>query len=81
MRACDERLVGERGSDSTTKTTRGSRVIALVVETSSPYACVCHLHSETPSGENQNLFATLTVRTYVRIVPNWTLQQSTERQV
>ena len=33
-------------------------------------------HSETPPGENQNLFATLTVRTYVWIVPNWTLQQS-----
>ena len=42
-------------------------------------------HSETPPGENQNLFATLTVCTYVWIVPNWTLQQSTaistERQV
>ena len=41
--------------------------------------------SETPPGENQNLFATRTVRTYVWIVPNWTLQQSmaisTERQV
>ena len=31
-----------------------------------------HFHSETPPGENQNLFATLTVRTYVWIVPNWT---------
>ena len=44
-----------------------------------------HIHSETPPGENQNLFVTLTVRTYVWIVPNWTLQQSatksTERQV
>ena len=43
------------------------------------------LHSETPSGENQNLFARLMVRTYVWIVPDWTLQQSmaksTERQV
>ena len=42
-------------------------------------------HSETPPGENQNLFARLTVRTYVWIVPDWTLQQSmakrTERQV
>ena len=42
------------------------------------------LHSETPPGENQNLFATLTVRTYIWVVPNWTLQQSmsvsTERQ-
>ena len=33
-------------------------------------------YSETPPGKNQNLFATLTVRTYVWIVPNWTLQQS-----
>ena len=44
-----------------------------------------HIHSETPPGENQNLFARLTVRTYVWIVPDWTLQQSvaksTERQV
>ena len=36
---------------------------------------VC-LHSETPPDENQNLFATLTVRTDVWIVLNWTLQQS-----
>ena len=35
-----------------------------------------YLHSETPPGENQNLFARLTVRTYVWIVPDWTLQQS-----
>ena len=44
-----------------------------------------YTHSETPPGENQNLFARLTVRTYVWIVPDWTLQQSmaksTERQV
>ena len=43
------------------------------------------LDSETPPGENQNLLARLTVRTYVWIVPDWTLQQSmaksTERQV
>ena len=43
-------------------------------------------HIETPPPcENQNLFATITKRTYVSIVPNWTLQQSTaistERQV
>ena len=42
-------------------------------------------HSETPPGENQNLFVTLTVRTSVLIVPDWTLQQSmgkgTERRV
>ena len=42
-------------------------------------------HSEKPPGKNQNLFATLTVHTYVWIVPDWTLQQnmakSTERQV
>ena len=42
-------------------------------------------HSETAPGENQNLFARLTVRTYVWIVPDWTLQQSmaksTERRV
>ena len=31
---------------------------------------VCASHSETPQGESQNLFATLTVRTYVWIVPN-----------
>ena len=34
--------------------------------------------SETPPGENQNLFAKITVRTYVWIVPDWTLQQSTD---
>ena len=42
------------------------------------------IYSETLPGENQNLFATLTVRTYVRIVPNWkqqSLGKSTERQV
>ena len=37
------------------------------------------------AGEDQNRFAKLTVRTYVWIVPNWTLQQSmaisTERRV
>ena len=33
-------------------------------------------HSETPPGENQNLFAGLTVRTYVWIIPDWTLLQS-----
>ena len=35
-------------------------------------------HSETPPGENQNLFATITVLTYlyVCIFPNWNLQQS-----
>ena len=42
-------------------------------------------HSETPTGENQNIFVTLTVRTYVWIGPDWTFQQSlgksTERQV
>ena len=30
-------------------------------------------NSETPTGESQNLFATLTVRTYVWNVPNWAL--------
>ena len=40
---------------------------------------VLKYHSETPPGENQNLFATLTVRTYVWIVPNWALQQSTAK--
>ena len=43
------------------------------------------IHSEAPPGEDQNIFATLTVRTYVWIVANWTLQQSmsisTERRV
>ena len=38
-------------------------------------------HSEIPPGENQNPFARLTVCTYVWIVPDRTLQQSTERQV
>ena len=42
-------------------------------------------HSETPPGENQNLFETLTVRVYVWSILNWTLQQSmtisTERRV
>ena len=37
---------------------------------------VGYLHMEKPPGEIQELFATRTVRTYVRIVPNWTLQQS-----
>ena len=32
-------------------------------------------HSGTPPGKNQNLFATLTVRTYVWIFQNWTLQK------
>ena len=59
------------------------------------FLCVCitftstfpsdNSHSETPPGENQSLFARLTVRTYVWIAPDWTLQQSmiksTERQV
>ena len=31
--------------------------------------------SETPPGEEKNLLATLTVRAYVWIVTNWTLQQ------
>ena len=43
------------------------------------------LHSETPPGKNQNIFARRTVCTYVWIVPDWTLKQSmaksTERQV
>ena len=43
-----------------------------------------YIHSETPPVENQDLFARLTVCTYVWIVPDWTLQQrmakSTERQ-
>ena len=42
-------------------------------------------HSETPPGKKQNLFARLTVCTYVWIVQDWTLQQSmaksTGRQV
>ena len=38
-------------------------------------------HSEKPPGESQNLFATLTVCTYVWIVPNWTLQQSMAESV
>ena len=42
-------------------------------------------HIETSPGENENLFATLTVSTYVWIVINWTFQQSlgksTERRV
>ena len=42
-------------------------------------------NNETSPCENQNLFTSLTMRTYVWIVPNWTLQQSmaivTERQV
>ena len=33
-------------------------------------------HSKAPPGESQNLFATLTVRIYVWIVPNWTLERS-----
>ena len=44
-----------------------------------------HRHREAPPGKTQNMFATLTVRTYVWIVPDWTLQQSlaksTERRV
>ena len=38
-------------------------------------------HSKTPAGEDQNLFATLTVRTYVWIVPNWTLQPSMDNSM
>ena len=42
-------------------------------------------HRETPPAEYQTLLATLSVRAYVWIVPNWTLQQSlaisAERQV
>ena len=38
-------------------------------------------HSDTPPGKNQNLFPKLTVRTYVWIVPYWTLHQSASRSI
>ena len=43
------------------------------------YTVRLNFHSKTPPGENQIFFVTLTVRTYVWIVPNWTLQQSTAK--
>ena len=43
--------------------------------TAAIHRCQCHRHSETPPRENQNLSPHSRVRTYVWIVPNWTLQK------
>ena len=49
------------------------RIRFLDATTKDPIAKI-KWHSETLSGESQNLFATLTVRTYVWIVQHWTLK-------
>ena len=50
--------------------------LELISETRHEANTSTDVHSETPPGENRNLFARLTVRTYVWIFPDWTLQQS-----
>ena len=54
------------------------REVAFRIHFTEPEVSLLY-HSETPPGEIQILFARLTVRTYVWIVPDWTLQQSTAK--